>query len=80
MILHKFVKHSLRDHATTLSSDSQPDIKERLSKVEYSSRFALGMFYKPGTDINLPWRTKDFLEDPCLRLVSVDNKKRYVGR
>ena len=55
-------------------------MKQKLEKVEYSSRFALGLYYKPGAEIDVPWRTKGFLNDPCLRLVSIDNRKRGIGK
>lgn len=56
------------------------DDKESLEAVRYSSRYALGLFYAPGTDVPLPWTAKYVTGNPCIRFVSVDSKKRGQGR
>ncbi len=61
------------------SAEQQFDIKQKLQDVTYSSRFALGMFYKRGTQIDVPWAARYIFDDPCVRFVSVDNKKRARG-
>ncbi|KAI0233719.1 Renalase [Lamellibrachia satsuma] len=51
-------------------------IREKLKNVTYSSRFALGLFYEPGTEIDVPWTVKYIFDDPCIRFVAIDSKKR----
>lgn len=58
----------------------QPDVLSLLKKVEYSCRFAMGLFYKPPTTIDVPWGAKYFYDDPCIRYVAIDNKKRGAGK
>ena len=53
-------------------------MKSQLENVSYSSRFALGLFFP----LNLvapplwPWAARYDLNDPCIRFISLDNKKR----
>merc|ERR1711976_72429 len=63
----------------TVSSiiDSQPQMKENLQNVTYSSRFSLGLFFDPGTKIDVPWCVKYIKDDPVIRFVAVDDKKRH---
>lgn len=51
-------------------------VRQALQSVSYSSRFAVGLFYKPGTILDIPWSAKYITDNPCIRFVSVDNKKR----
>ncbi|XP_011662386.2 renalase isoform X2 [Strongylocentrotus purpuratus] len=51
---------------------------EDLKAVQYSSRFALGLFYPPGVTIDVPYVGKYVDGNPCIRWVSVDNEKRGV--
>ena len=44
--------------------------------MTYSSRFALGLFYEPGTEVDVPWTVKYIFDDPCIRFVAIDSKKR----
>lgn len=62
----------------TVQSDlvSQSELRQKLEKVQYSSRFALGVFYPPGTQINIPWCAKYYPKDPVIAFISVDNRKR----
>ncbi|XP_041364673.1 renalase-like isoform X2 [Gigantopelta aegis] len=55
---------------------SQPDVKDRLQSVTYSSRFCLGLFYKQQIDLPYSWTAKYFFDGPCIRFVSFDNRKR----
>jgi len=55
------------------------EYKEVLESVQYSSRYALGLFYESHTVIPFPWVTKYVTENPCVRFVSVDSKKRGKG-
>lgn len=59
-------------------TDSQPDVKNKLENVVYSSRYALALFYNPGTILNYSWGAKYF-DDHCIRFVSIDDKKRGAG-
>ncbi|KAJ8022431.1 Renalase [Holothuria leucospilota] len=56
--------------------DQTPSIKSSLEKVQYSSRYALALFYPPGVTLDLPWKAKYEQEDECIRFISVDSKKR----
>lgn len=58
--------------------ESRTDILEKLKSVSYSSRFALGLFYKPGTKIDVPWCAKYVNGDPVIRFVAIDSKKRDI--
>ncbi len=60
--------------------ESNIGLKDRLQKVSYSSRYAMGLFYKPGTVLDIPWKAKYFYDDPCIRFVALDNKKRGIGK
>lgn len=51
-------------------------IKSSLQAVTYSSRFAVALFFEPGTKLNIPWSAKYITDNPCIRFISVDNKKR----
>ncbi|XP_076318191.1 renalase-like isoform X3 [Tachypleus tridentatus] len=55
-----------------------PEITEKLKKVIFSSRYALGLFYDdyPGFLNDLPWAAKYFSDDPMIRFIAVDNIKR----
>ena len=61
-------------------TDSKPDIKKKLELVSYSSRFALGLFYEKGAKLNYSWCGKYISDNPCIRFVAIDNKKRGVGK
>ncbi|KAK7507957.1 hypothetical protein BaRGS_00000922 [Batillaria attramentaria] len=56
--------------------DSQRSVWEKLQAVNYSSRFALGLFYEPGTELPYPWSVKYLDNNPCIRFVAIDSKKR----
>lgn len=51
-------------------------VKEMLERVNYSSRYALALFYPPGVMPELPWRARYEQEDECIRWISIDNRKR----
>ncbi|XP_042545277.1 renalase isoform X3 [Dipodomys spectabilis] len=53
--------------------------RQQLESVSYSSRYALGLFYEAGTKIDVPWGGKYITSNPCIRFISVDNKKRNIG-
>ncbi|KAM5140734.1 renalase isoform 2-T2 [Mantella aurantiaca] len=52
--------------------------RQQLETVSYSSRYALGLFYEAGTQIDVPWAAKYITDNPCIRFISIDNKKRNV--
>ena len=54
-------------------------MKKKLANVRYSSRFAMGLFYKPGTKIDVPWCAKYIDNDDCVRFVSIDSRKRGLS-
>ncbi|XP_030309166.1 renalase isoform X4 [Calypte anna] len=52
--------------------------KQQLESVSYSSRYALGLFYEAGTRIEVPWAAQYITDNPCIRFISIDNKKRNI--
>ncbi|XP_064627147.1 renalase-like [Lineus longissimus] len=56
--------------------DEKKEIKEKLAKVAYSSRYALGLYFPPEAKISVTWAAKYFWDDPCIRFVSIDDRKR----
>jgi len=59
--------------------ENQNDVKEKLSQIKYSTRFAVGLFYPPSvTSLNVPWSIcyVDKNQNDCLRFLAVDNAKR----
>uniref|UniRef100_A0A8C5MZ02 Renalase, FAD dependent amine oxidase n=1 Tax=Leptobrachium leishanense TaxID=445787 RepID=A0A8C5MZ02_9ANUR len=53
--------------------------RQQLETVCYSSRYALGLFYEAGTQIDVPWAAKYITDNPCVRFISIDDKKRNVA-
>ncbi|XP_074647635.1 renalase-like isoform X2 [Tubulanus polymorphus] len=56
--------------------ESQPVIHNCLKNVKYSSRYALGLFFADGAEIDVPWTASYVTENPCIRYIAIDNKKR----
>lgn len=54
--------------------------RQQLKSVSYSSRYALGLFYEAGTKIDVSWAGQYITSNPCIRFVSIDNKKRNIGQ
>ncbi|XP_030631552.1 renalase isoform X2 [Chanos chanos] len=52
--------------------------KQKLEAVSYSSRYALGLFYKADVHINVPWAAKYIANNPCIRFIAIDDKKRNL--
>ncbi|XP_051838613.1 renalase [Antechinus flavipes] len=52
--------------------------KQQLASVRYSCRFALGLFYEAGTQIDVPWAAQYVPKNPCICFISIDNRKRDV--
>ena len=44
----------------TLFTDAIPRLRDQLGAVQYSTRFAAGLFYDPGTVIDIQWAAKYF--------------------
>ncbi|XP_029787555.1 renalase isoform X2 [Suricata suricatta] len=65
----------LRGDITNLISECQ---RQQLKSVSYSSRYALGLFYEAGTKIDVPWAGQYITSNPCVRFISIDNKKRNI--
>lgn len=54
----------------------QPQLLQQLEKVEYSTRFVLGMFFNQPVDLGVDWAATYIGDNPILRFVSIDNLKR----
>uniref|UniRef100_A0A8C8T0V5 Renalase, FAD-dependent amine oxidase n=1 Tax=Peromyscus maniculatus bairdii TaxID=230844 RepID=A0A8C8T0V5_PERMB len=52
--------------------------RQQLASVSYSSRYALGLFYEAGMKIDVPWAGQYITSNPCIRFISIDNKKRNI--
>lgn len=52
---------------------------KELRAVSYSSRYALGLFYKAGARIDVPWAAKYVSDNPCIRFIAIDDKKRNLA-
>lgn len=52
--------------------------RQQLESVSYSSRYALGLFYEAGMKIDVPWAGQYITSNPCIRFISIDNKKRNI--
>lgn len=63
--------------SSTVISECQ---RQQLESVSYSSRYALGLFYEAGTKIDVPWAGQYITSNPCIRFISIDNKKRNIGQ
>ncbi|XP_005153776.1 renalase isoform X4 [Melopsittacus undulatus] len=66
---------SLQGDIVNIINESQ---KQQLESVSYSSRYALGLFYEAGTRIDVPWAAQYLTNNPCIRFISIDNKKRNI--
>ncbi|XP_074088347.1 renalase isoform X1 [Macrotis lagotis] len=65
----------LQGDIKNLISESQ---KQQLASVRYSCRFALGLFYEAGTQIDVPWAAKYIPNNPYICFISIDNRKRDI--
>ena len=48
-----------------------------LDAVQYSSRYAVAMYFEQGVKIDVPWCSKYVTGSPCVRFLSVDSRKRF---
>ena len=60
-------------------SDRRSDVKDKLQSVQYSTRFATGLYYEQGVEIDVPWVAKYFRSDPVIVFIAADSKKRGQG-
>ena len=51
--------------------------KPLLGKVQYSSRYAMALYFSLHDKIDVPWTAKYVTADPCVRFMSVDSRKRF---
>ncbi|XP_055470119.1 renalase isoform X1 [Psammomys obesus] len=65
----------LQGDIVNLISEGQ---RQQLASVSYSSRYALGLFYEAGMKIDVPWAGRYITSNPCIRFISIDNKKRNL--
>lgn len=65
----------LQGDIENLISDHQ---RQQLTSVNYSSRYALGLFYEPGMKIDVPWSCRYISSNHCICFISVDNRKRNI--
>ncbi|MEE6485525.1 hypothetical protein FKM82_014315 [Ascaphus truei] len=56
----------------------KPSQRQQLETISYSSRYALGLFYEAGTEVDVPWASKYITNSPCIRFISIDDKKRNL--
>lgn len=63
----------LQGDISSLLAGSQ---REQLESVRYSSRYALGLFFPPHTNIPTPWAAKYVAGSPCIRFIAIDDRKR----
>lgn len=63
-------------------SDKDEKLLSALKSVEYSSRYALGLFFEEGAQVRLKdeeTAAQYITNDPVARFVALDNKKRGKG-
>ena len=63
------LKGSIQDFLETKRSS--------LENVQYSSRYALALYFDRGVNINVPWTCKYVVDNSCVRFISVDSRKRF---
>ncbi|XP_029933873.1 renalase isoform X2 [Myripristis murdjan] len=63
----------LQGDLTELLSVSQ---RQQLDGVQYSSRFALALFFSPDVQLQLPWAARYVSDSDCIRYVAHDARKR----
>ncbi|XP_037052492.1 renalase-like [Bradysia coprophila] len=66
---------------TILQSLGNPDIKEKLAQVSYTSRYALGLFYNEKLTIAPSESCMNFVDgDAMVRYWTLEDEKRQLGR
>jgi len=62
------------DIAQLISQNSE--LKQNLESVQFSSRFALGLFFDRPVDLGVDWTSNYIKDHPIFRYVAIDNVKR----
>ncbi|XP_070975417.1 LOW QUALITY PROTEIN: renalase-like [Oncorhynchus clarkii lewisi] len=52
--------------------------RQQLGAVSYSSRYALGLFYKAQAHFDVPWAAKYVSNNPCIRFIAINDQKRNL--
>ncbi|XP_026170708.1 renalase [Mastacembelus armatus] len=52
--------------------------KQQLDQVVYSSRFAVALFFSPDVALSFPWAARYVSDNPCIRYIAVDARKRNI--
>lgn len=63
-------------------SDGDEKLRSNLQSVDYSSRYALGLFYEDGAEVALEDRdaaAQYITNHPVIRFVALDHRKRGAG-
>ena len=63
---------------TILCSASQPEVEKQLRLVEYSARYAVGVFLDNGPWNDMDWGMKYF-DDPVIRYISINGGHTTPG-
>ncbi|XP_034413960.1 renalase isoform X2 [Cyclopterus lumpus] len=50
--------------------------KQQLEGVEYSSRFAVALFFPPDVVFSFPWTARYVTDNPCVCYIAADSRKR----
>jgi len=61
-----------------LCSASQPEVKKQLRQVEYSARYAVGLFLDDGQWNDVDWGMKYF-DDPVIRYIVINGGRTVTG-
>lgn len=68
---------SLKCTTLLLCSASQPEVDKQLRSVEYSARYAVGLFLDNG-----PWKEDwgmKYFDDPVIRFIAVNGGRTLTG-
>lgn len=52
---------------------------EDLRRVEYSSRYAMALFFNGESPPDVPWDCNYVSDNDCIRFIGIDNAKRGTG-
>jgi len=63
---------------TILCLASQPEVEKRLRLVEYSARYAVGLFLDNGPLKDVDWGMKYF-DDPVIRYIAINGGRTVTG-
>ena len=54
-------------------------VRPSLELVEYSSRYALALYFSEDAQVEFPWTAKYVKDNKCIRFVAMDSTKRGLG-